>query len=98
MFVTERDLYLCHSLSIAALPQVLNADGTPKPVKVVGVVGIGHTVGIKNNWGKVDESQLKAIVTIPPASLTNRMFKFTVKYGFFVLIGYTVYKVVKHVR
>lgn len=42
VFVTERDLYLCHSLNIAALPQTITTDGRPKPVNVVAVVGIGE--------------------------------------------------------
>lgn len=95
VFVTERDLYLCHSLAVAALPQNINMDGKPRPVNVVGVVGIGHTAGIVNNWGKVDESQLINILTIPPASFSNRIFKITVKYGVLSLIGYGLYKVIK---
>lgn len=33
VFVSERDLYLCHSLHVAALPQTMT-DGKPKPVNV----------------------------------------------------------------
>lgn len=91
VFVKERDIYLCHSLQIAALPQ--NPVG--QPIKVVGVVGIGHAKGIIDNWGKVDHQQIQAILTIPPASLSNRIFKFTVKYGTFMLIGYGVFKFIK---
>lgn len=95
VLVNERDLYLCHSLSVAALPQLNPLDGKPKPVTVVGVVGIGHTAGIMNNWGKVDESQLVDILTIPKASLGNRVFKVTLKYGVLTLIGYGIYRAVK---
>lgn len=95
VFVTERDLYLSHSLHVAALPQVLNAEGKPKPVTVVGIVGIGHTVGITKNWGKVDDSQLHNILTIPPTSFSNRIFKLTLKYGVFLLIGYGIFKIAK---
>lgn len=95
VFVTERDLYLCHSLSVAAMPQKTSEDGVAKPVTVVGVVGIGHVAGISNNWGKVDESQLPGILTIPPASLSNRIFKSTVKYGVLSLVGYGIYRVVR---
>lgn len=95
VFVMERDFFLCHSLQVAALPQICTADGKPKPVKVVGVVGIGHVGGICQNWGKVDESQLINILSIPPASFSNRMFKFSVKYGVLALIGYGIYKLVK---
>lgn len=95
VFVTERDLYLCHSLTIAALPTDRDEYGKPKPVKVVGVVGIGHQKGIVNNWGKVDESQLHSILQIPPASLSNRIFKCTIKYGALTLIGFGIYKLAK---
>lgn len=90
VFVTERDLYLCHSLTVAALPQIANM-----PVTVVGVVGIGHVGGIAKNFGKIDESQLVNILSIPPASLSNRIFKFTFKYGVLSLIGYGIYKILK---
>lgn len=95
VFVTERDLYLAHSLSVAALPQFATADGRPKPVTVVGVVGIGHTKGIVNNWGKVKEEQLTNILQIPPASLSTRAFKFTVKTSILLLCGYGVFKLCK---
>lgn len=95
VFVSERDLYLCHSLTVAATPDQLREDGTPKPVTVVGVVGIGHSAGIEKNWGKVDESELPAILTIPSASLSNRIFKFTVKYGVLTLVGYGIFKVIR---
>lgn len=95
VFVTERDLFLCHSLTLAAVPTDRDDDGKPIPVKVVGVVGIGHQKGIVNNWGKVEESQLESIMVIPPASLTNRIFKCTIKYGTLTLIGFGIYKLAK---
>lgn len=94
VFVEERDLYLCHSLNIAALPQTI-ADGKPKPVNVVGVVGIGHQNGIAKNWLKVDENQLANILAVPQACLSIRVFKFTVKYSFLGLLGFGVYKISK---
>lgn len=95
VFVTERDIYLCHSLTVAALPQSIGADGKPKPVNVVGVVGIGHTAGIVNNWGKVKEDQLANIMSIPKPKLSTRMFKFTVKTSVLILCGYGIYKIGK---
>lgn len=94
VFVSERDLYLCHSLNIAALPQI-KANGKPKPVNVVGVVGIGHTAGITKNWLKVNEDQLANIIAIPQACLSIRVFKFTVKYSFLGLLGFGIYKISK---
>lgn len=89
VFVKERDLYLCHSLQLAAMPQ------NGQPTKVVGIVGIGHVEGIAKNWGKVDQSQIQDILTIPPASLSNRVFKFTIKYGTLSLIGYGLFRYLK---
>lgn len=95
VFVTERDLYLCHSLTMAARTQAVDANGRPKPATVVGVVGIGHAAGICKNWGNIDESKLPEILTVPPAKLSTRIFKFTVKYGMLSLIGYGIYRVVR---
>lgn len=94
VFVSERDLYLSHSLNIAALPQTI-ADGKPKPVNVVGVVGIGHTAGIAENWLKVNEEQLANILSVPNASLSMRLFKFSVKYSLIGLLGFGIYKISK---
>ncbi|XP_013114148.1 traB domain-containing protein [Stomoxys calcitrans] len=96
VFVKERDLYLCHSLQMAALP-LLPADGSgePRPVRVVGVVGIGHANGIAKMWGNVDAHIIPTIMEIPPASLSTRICKYTVKYG---LIGLTLYGAFKLLR
>lgn len=94
VFVSERDLYLCHSLNIAALPQTM-ADGKQKAVHVVGVVGIGHLSGIADNWMKVNEDQLADILAIPPATSSVRVFKYTVKYSFLCLLTYGIYKISK---
>lgn len=95
VFVSERDLYLCHSLTLAAMPTETLPNGKPKPVNVVGVVGIGHSAGIARNWGKVDESKLPEILTIPPVSLSNRIFKTTVRYGFLGLVGYGIFRLLR---
>lgn len=94
VFVKERDLYLCHSLQVAALPHT-TPNGLPKPVKVVGVVGIGHADGIAKNWGKVDPSKIPDILEIPPANTSTRIVKYTVKYG---ILGLTVFVAYKFIR
>ncbi|KAH8383427.1 hypothetical protein KR009_008602 [Drosophila setifemur] len=88
VFVRERDLYLCHSLQLAALPQAAPGAQQIRPVRVVGVVGIGHANGIAKMWGTVDPKKIPAILEIPPASLGQRVCKYTVKYG---LIGLGCY-------
>lgn len=94
VFVDERDLYLCHSLQVAAIPQQLS-DGTIRPVNVVGVVGIGHAAGIIKHWGKVPSAAIASIVTIPPASTSHRVAKFVLKYGTLSLCAYGVFRFVR---
>ncbi|EDS25988.1 TraB [Culex quinquefasciatus] len=94
VFVAERDLYLCHSLQVAALPQQL-ADRTMQPVNVVGVVGIGHAAGIIKHWGKVQSAEIASIVTIPPASTSHRVAKFVLKYGTISLCAYGLFRFVR---
>jgi pheromone shutdown protein TraB len=60
VFVHERDLYLAHSLALAAQP-VPTPYGV-EPAKVVGVVGIGHVPGIVAHWGKVGEEDITPIL------------------------------------
>lgn len=95
VFVAERDLYLCHSLQVAALPQQLPDGTTCRPVTVVGVVGIGHAAGIIKHWGKVDSASIASIVTIPPASFSHRAAKFVIKYGTLSLCAYGVFRFVR---
>jgi hypothetical protein len=64
VFVTERDLFLAHSLQVAADSIPMHAmpgrvgEGAD-PVVVVGVVGIGHVPGILSNWGKVTKDDVR---------------------------------------
>ena len=55
-FVSERDLFLAHSLQMASdsIPSM-----AASPRVVVGVVGIGHVPGIVENWGKVTKEQIR---------------------------------------
>ncbi|XP_063227727.1 uncharacterized protein LOC134533887 isoform X2 [Bacillus rossius redtenbacheri] len=78
VFVNERDVYLAHSLQLAATP-VANSPKGPVPARVVGVVGIGHVPGIVQNWGKVSLADIPPIMQLPPPSLSGRVVKFTAK-------------------
>ncbi|XP_049532244.1 traB domain-containing protein [Anopheles darlingi] len=91
VFIEERDLYLCHSLQMAAMP-IQHADGTLEPVRVVAVVGIGHAAGIAKHWGKVSAESIHAIAHIPPASLGHRVLKYSVKYGMLGLAAYGIFR------
>jgi len=85
VFVSERDLFLAHSLQMAS-------DSIPpmavSPRVVVGVVGIGHVPGIVENWGKVTKDQIREIVTVNPPSRAERALKIAFKT---VLLGSFVY-------
>ncbi|KAH8374774.1 hypothetical protein KR200_005763 [Drosophila serrata] len=95
VFVRERDIFLCHSLQLAALPQAAPGAQQIRPVRVVGVVGIGHANGIAKMWGTVDPKKIPAILEIPPASIGQRICTYTLKYG---LIGLGCYGAFRFLR
>lgn len=97
VFVKERDMFLCHSLQVAAVPDPRIAPAL-RPLNVVGVVGIGHTIGIKQLWGKVESAQIPKISIIPPASRSNRIAKATIQYGTLTLMGYGLYRIYRVAR
>ena len=79
VFVDERDIFLAHSLQMAAdaIPaHALNTSGRVindfNPPTVVGVVGIGHMPGIVKKWGTVTQDQVRAVVKVEPPSLLAR--------------------------
>ncbi|CAH2075395.1 unnamed protein product, partial [Iphiclides podalirius] len=86
VFVVERDMYLCHSLQIAAL-QPRN-----EPCRIVGVVGIGHVAGIVEHWGKVTPQDITPLLVIPPPSLSTRIIRVSVRVACAGAITYAVYK------
>lgn len=61
-FITERDTYLTYSLQLACSKPFLTPTGTVVPPRVIGIVGIGHMLGIIENWGKVKRSDIAPIV------------------------------------
>jgi len=102
VFVAERDLFLAHSLQMAAdaIPvHALGPDGEKlegfTPPTVVGVVGIGHMPGIIEHWGKVTREQVKEVVRVDPPSTLGRVIRFTVKTAFWGGCLYGVYRVCK---
>ncbi|XP_030370460.1 traB domain-containing protein [Scaptodrosophila lebanonensis] len=95
VFVRERDLFLCHSLQLAALPQAAPDAHKVRPVRVVGVVGIGHANGIAKMWGQVDPEKIPSILEIPQASLSQRICKYTFKYGLIGLGCYGAFRILR---
>ncbi|XP_047986525.1 traB domain-containing protein-like [Leguminivora glycinivorella] len=88
VFVLERDMYLCHSLQVAALQP------RREPCRIVGVVGIGHVAGIVQHWGKVRPQDIPPLLKIPPESLSVRIIRVSVRVacvGALVYAGYRLW-------
>jgi len=99
VFVAERDLFLAHSLQMAAdaIPvHALGPDGQKQegfvPPTIVGVVGIGHMPGIIEHWGKVTREQVKEVVRVDPPSVVSRVVRFTFKTAFWGGCLYGAYR------
>uniref|UniRef100_A0A2C9LQK3 TraB domain-containing protein n=1 Tax=Biomphalaria glabrata TaxID=6526 RepID=A0A2C9LQK3_BIOGL len=74
VFVKERDIYLANSLRKIAQPiPCPDAPDGKIPSVVVGVVGIGHVQGIKENWDK--ELDVDEICKLPTASVLSIITK-----------------------
>lgn len=58
VLVNERDIFLTHSLQVAAEKQIHVAGRGRIPTRVVGIVGIGHCSGISRLWGKVSPEDI----------------------------------------
>lgn len=69
-------------------------DNLREPIRVVGVVGIGHTLGIKNLWPYDQSAHIKDIMYIPPQTLTTKIIKFTFKASLYAFGGYMIYRFV----
>ncbi|XP_014483603.1 PREDICTED: traB domain-containing protein isoform X2 [Dinoponera quadriceps] len=92
VFIKERDIYLTYSLQIACMPQ-FTSHGI-KPMRVVGIVGLGHTPGIIENWGKVQPTDISPILKVPPPSMSSKILKLTVKASVLGAAIYISYKVI----
>ncbi|KAG7197123.1 hypothetical protein KM043_007213 [Ampulex compressa] len=64
------------------------------PPRVVGVVGIGHTSGIIQNWRKINTANIPPIMSIPPQALSTKILKYTVWASFMGTIIYMGYKII----
>lgn len=94
VFVKERDIYLTHSLQLAASPiPCSNSDTGFIPAVVVGVVGIGHVPGIVENWGKIREEDIPPLLRISKSSMSNRVIKCTFKASMCCFLAWGCYKI-----
>jgi len=89
VFVEERDIFLAHSLQMAA--DTVPSGGSSRTV--VGVVGIGHQAGIAQHWGRVSREQVQAVVKVDPPSLLSRAVRLTLRSAFWGGCLYGVYRV-----
>lgn len=95
VFVDERDIYLTHSLQIVASQRLQHkAQGDQGPYSVVGVVGMGHVVGISRLWLKDQRPFLNNILIVPPPSLSSKIFRISFRLSLFTLGGFIVYRFV----
>ncbi|XP_034824519.1 traB domain-containing protein isoform X1 [Maniola hyperantus] len=88
VFVVERDMYLCHSLQIAAL------QARREPCRIVGVVGIGHVAGIVEHWGKIESQDIAPLLKVPPPSLSTRIIRVSVRAACAGALLFAVYKMI----
>ncbi|XP_050342884.1 traB domain-containing protein-like isoform X1 [Nymphalis io] len=88
VFVVERDMYLCHSLQVAALQP------RREPCRIVGVVGIGHVAGIVEHWGKIGPQDITPLMKVPPPSLSTRALRVSVRVACVGALLLAAYKLV----
>ncbi|XP_041348740.1 traB domain-containing protein-like isoform X2 [Gigantopelta aegis] len=92
VFVDERDVYLAHSLKVAARP--LFCPDAPEgviPSVVVGVVGIGHVPGIVANWSK--EQSIEDIMIVPGPSLFSKIIRWTFRVSVLGIVSWGCYRI-----
>ncbi|XP_011306769.1 traB domain-containing protein isoform X1 [Fopius arisanus] len=90
VFVKERDMYLTHSLQLAALP-IPTPHGLI-PSRVVGIVGIGHTPGMIEHWGTIKPSDIAPIMRTPERSLSSKILRISLKVSLLGAVIYVGYK------
>lgn len=79
VFVDERDMILANSLMRAANCVV---EPYGPPIRVVGVVGMGHVTGIEKNWMK--SCDIRPLLVVPPPSRSSVILSKSIK---LVLLG-----------
>ncbi|XP_071961496.1 traB domain-containing protein-like [Antedon mediterranea] len=80
VFVTERDMFLANSLRMCAQPFYSEHKNAYVAPVVVGVVGIGHTPGIVENWNNPpNTSQIQEIMKVPGRTLVGTIFRLSIR-------------------
>lgn len=94
VFVKERDIYLTYTLQQACKIQRSFIQGL-KPdeaIRVVGVVGMGHALGISRLFPHDQSMHLKEVTEIPPPTLTSKIVSFSFKATLLTMGGYFIYR------
>lgn len=96
VFLDERDIYLTNSLQSAAQngPTLKPGEVPNENLKIVGVVGIGHTPGIVKLWPQEQRQFVQEIMTVPPPSLTSKIIRFSFRISLLGFGGYIIYKLI----
>jgi pheromone shutdown protein TraB len=100
VFLNERDIFLTNSLQAAAasaqrkIKSREEAGDASEPIRIVGVVGIGHVPGIIKLWPKDQKPFIAEIMSIPPPSLTSKVVRLTLRISLLTFGGYLVYRFV----
>ena len=84
IFVEERDAYMTHVLHSLIVNNTVDKRGAWRkrnnpvdfqPLRIVAVVGIGHTPGITSRWNEVQD--ITQLIRIPEQSTTSKVRDFT---------------------
>ena len=103
--VIERDIFLAHSLRMAAEtycqhnydPTSPNGRVTDDPPVVVGVVGIGHVMGIGELFETVTLQDVCEVVKIPKPTRVQVWTGTVIRFGVLVGTIYGAYRVTKKI-
>ncbi|KHJ90905.1 hypothetical protein OESDEN_09239 [Oesophagostomum dentatum] len=97
IFVDERDAYMTHALHSLLLKNTLEKrlswermDVEWQPLRVVAVVGIGHTPGIAAHWD--NPVDIAPLLYIPPPSTSTKVVRFACRAAFWGAIGFMLYR------
>ncbi|PIO62529.1 hypothetical protein TELCIR_15910 [Teladorsagia circumcincta] len=97
IFVDERDAYMTHALHSLLQKNTIEkrlswerTDVEWQPLRVVAVVGIGHTPGIVAHWD--NPVDIAPLLHIPPPSTSTKVVKFAVRAAFWGAVGFLLYR------
>ncbi|PAV63844.1 hypothetical protein WR25_03252 [Diploscapter pachys] len=99
IFVEERDAYMTYVLHNLLINNTIekrlawgktNGSVEYQPLRVVAVVGIGHTPGIVSRWN--EQQDISQLIRIPERSFASKAVGLTFRAAFWGGIGYLLYR------